>query len=65
MYEATKQNQPTKKTTNPHKMQTNKPPHNSQLTVTRLKEEMVAFRGMSIKSNIDWVSSSQGFVLDH
>lgn len=58
-----KTNQPKKKP-NPHKMQTNKHPHNSQVTVTCLKEEMTAFRGMSIKSNIDWVPSSQIYVLD-
>lgn len=33
--------------------QTNKPNHSSQVTVTHLKKQRIAFRGMSIKSNID------------
>lgn len=46
-------------------LQKKKPNHNSQVTVTHLKEEVIAFRRMAVRSNIDQTPSAQTFVLDH
>lgn len=41
-----------------------KPNRNSEVTVTHLKEEVIAFRRMAVKSSLDQIPSAQTFVLD-